>query len=413
MEKKSHIVLGLAYGDEGKGVMTSNLAKSMSNSLVIRFSGGHQAGHTVIKDDYRHVFSSFGSGTLDGAHTYWSEYCTLYPKAFLNERKALVDNGFEPIFFVHPMAMITTPFDVWYNRILEQSIRHGSVGLGFGCTIERNATTPYKLYAVDLLRPTILEHKLRNIATYYQNRPFIRHNGTGGTTGSLFDPDELIELTMQHVEQMKPFINVMPLSEIKDNYYNFVFEGSQGIMLDQDFGYFPNVTRSYTTSRNAMQIIKDNGLPMPEVFYCMRSYLTRHGNGYMPNYIENMHFEDKTNKTHEYQGDFRQGHHSLEELLYAIKCDSSFGPYAKRTINISCLDQTDDKVLIDGEQIDATDGGRKHIIGTGLKEKFNQTEPDILFTTNEMWQIARRFTKTTNEKTFKRFLPEIETFSYH
>ncbi|HSY75885.1 MAG TPA: adenylosuccinate synthetase, partial [Bacteroidia bacterium] len=69
--KKVSIVVGLGYGDESKGSTTAFLCQQGSNPLVIRYCGGHQAGHTVIYSGKRHVFSNFGSGTLQGAPTYW------------------------------------------------------------------------------------------------------------------------------------------------------------------------------------------------------------------------------------------------------------------------------------------------------------------------------------------------------
>lgn len=330
---KTSIVLGLFYGDEGKGVTTSFLSKP--NDLVVRFNGGHQAGHTVTKDGYRHIFSNFGSGTLNDAHTYWSEYCTFYPKSFYNERKKLIEEGFNPVFFIHPLAMVTTPFDIDFNRQTEGANKHGSVGVGFGATIARNENTPYKLYAIDLTYPEILVHKLKQIANYYKAD----------------NVDEQINTFIKYVNEIE--LNICALSEIVNNYNHIIFEGAQGIMLDMDFGFFPNVTRSNTTSKNAMQIIKENNLPIPQVYYCMRSYLTRHGNGFMPNETDKLSFKDETNTTHQYQGNFRQGYHSSEQLNYAIKCDSIYSgnDFSKKNLSIICLDQTEDNILIDNSKI--------------------------------------------------------------
>ncbi len=328
---RTSIVVGLCFGDEGKGLTASFL--SQKNDLVVRYNGGHQAGHTVEKNGYRHIFSSFGAGTLNGAHTYWSEYCTFCPKSFYNERNALVKNGFEPIFFIHPMAMITTPFDIEANRSCQSNVNHGSVGVGFGATIKRNVETPFKLFAVDLTYRPLLIHKLKQIANYYHCE----------------DADEAIESFLYFVDHIQ--LNVCTLAEIKNNYENIVFEGAQGIMLDMDFGFFPNVTRSNTTSKNAMQIIKDNFLSLPNIYYVMRSYLTRHGNGFMPNETESLSFEDKTNVTHKYQGKFRQGYHSTEMLQYAIKCDSVFSGTKNKNLIVTCLSQTDNFVLLDNDHV--------------------------------------------------------------
>lgn len=328
---KTSIIVGLQYGDEGKGLITSFLSEP--NDLVIRFNGGHQAGHTVVKNGYRHVFSSFGSGTLNNAHTYWSEYCTFYPKSFYNEQQALIANGFNPIHYIHPLAMVTTPFDIDFNRQSEGINKHGSVGMGVGATIDRNENTPFKLYAIDLTYSEILTHKLYQIASYYK----------------VEKPANDIESFLQYVETIN--LKIRTLQQIINNYHHVVFEGAQGVMLDMDFGFFPNVTRSNTTSKNAMKIISDNRLPEPQVYYPMRSYLTRHGNGYMPNEKKDLCFEDKTNLSHKYQGNFRQGYHSLEMLKYAINCDSTFSGNENKNLFISCLDQTDDLILLDNKSV--------------------------------------------------------------
>ena len=65
----TYVVVGLQFGDEGKGLLTNFLCQESPNSLVVRYSGGQQAGHTVVLDGKQHVFSNFGSGTLNGNPT--------------------------------------------------------------------------------------------------------------------------------------------------------------------------------------------------------------------------------------------------------------------------------------------------------------------------------------------------------
>lgn len=337
---RTSIVIGLCFGDEGKGNVVSSLCRS-KNDLVVRFNGGHQCGHTVVKNGYRHVFSTFGAGTLNGAPTYISQYCTFYPKAFYNEMAALIENGHRPVCYIHPLAMVTTPFDVYANQTNEANKKHGSVGVGFGATIARNEQTPFKLYAIDLTYRDLLVSKLKRIAEYY----------------GVNDPEVMIVDFLMYVDAMMVRfgnihdLNIEPLSKIKDDYTHIIFEGGQGVMLDMDFGFFPNVTRSNTTSKNAMQLIKDEGFGQPEVYYVMRSYLTRHGNGFMPNESEGLNFEDLTNTTHEFQGPLRQGYHSSEQIKYALKCDYIYSGnnYQRKTLVITCLDQTSDYVCVDND----------------------------------------------------------------
>ena len=145
-------VIGLQFGDEGKGSMVSYLCSQSRNPLVVRFNGGHQAGHTVLYNGIRHTFSSFGSGTLQGVPTYWSKYCTFYPLAAYNEYLKLQTLGIKkPILYVDPLCPVTTPYDCFSNFLDEKENNHGSVGVGFGSTIKRHESH-YKLYFQDLFK---------------------------------------------------------------------------------------------------------------------------------------------------------------------------------------------------------------------------------------------------------------------
>jgi len=307
------IVIGLGYGDEGKGLTTSFVCDKTDNPLVVRFNGGHQAGHTVVCNGKRHVFSSFGSGTLQGVPTYWSSYCTFYPPSFLREYN-LLDN---PTIYVNPLCPVTTPFDIDYNRDTETVNRHGSVGMGFGATLQRQENH-YKLFAQDLYYDTVLIAKLRLIANYYKS----------------VDVEEQIEYFLSSVKRVREIIQLTDDSVMTR--YNPIFEGAQGVLLDADFGFFPNVTRSNTTTKNALTLY-----PAQEVYYVTRSYLTRHGNGFMPNErtLNLINNENETNRSHKYQGEFRTGVLSPELLNYALTCDGNYSSGLKKNLVITCMDQ--------------------------------------------------------------------------
>jgi len=164
----SQIVVGLGFGDEGKGKTVDYLSKKYKNSIVVRFNGGQQAGHTVTTDKIHHVFSNYGSGTLNGCPTYFSEHTSIYLYTLYNETQKL--NGY-PIYplllYIHPLTKLTTPYDVAYNRVIEKLNNHGSCGLGIASTIKRHNEANYKLYAIDLINPDIFKEKLNNIKLYY------------------------------------------------------------------------------------------------------------------------------------------------------------------------------------------------------------------------------------------------------
>ena len=126
-------VIGLGFGDEGKGMVTDYLCSQSRNPLVIRFSGGHQAGHTVRRDGISHTFANFGCGTLQGVPTYWSSGCTVDPVGLLNELKLLAyemgDDVFNVKLYVNNECPVTTPYDMLYNRRREKDMMQGTCGV--------------------------------------------------------------------------------------------------------------------------------------------------------------------------------------------------------------------------------------------------------------------------------------------
>lgn len=335
---KTKIVLGLGYGDEGKGLTTDFLCQQSSQPLVIRFSGGHQAGHTVVTEKgERHVFSSFGAGSLQDVPTYWSSFCTLSPINYLNEWLALQELGHTPTLFVDALTPITTPYDVFFNRHTEKKNRHGSCGLGFGATIARQLT-PYKLYAQDLPYPVVVQQKLQAIEQYYQGL------GQDYFTNAAFK--EQLELFQQAIQDITSTFTIVQektfFTDISRKYSDLIFEGSQGILLDMDFGFFPNVTRCSTTSRNAFTLMNRNRLPMPEIFYITRAYQTRHGNGFLSNEQFPLHYTPNPKETNQYnpwQGYQRCSLLDLDMLNYALGADHNFSGSVKKHLVVTCLDQ--------------------------------------------------------------------------
>ena len=176
MSRAASIVIGLGFGDEGKGLATDYLCSRSTNPLAIRFNGGQQAGHTVCMPDGRHhVFSSFGAGTLRGAATYWSDYCTCSIPDLLNEYQALEKMGTAPQLYIDENCAITTHYDALYNRLQEQhrgNSRHGSCGMGFGNTVQRQLAG-VSFTAKDLLRTKECEKRLLRIRRYYQQKAVV------------------------------------------------------------------------------------------------------------------------------------------------------------------------------------------------------------------------------------------------
>ncbi|WP_020569082.1 adenylosuccinate synthetase [Neolewinella persica] len=333
------IILGLAFGDEGKGVTTDYLCRQAERPLVVRFSGGHQAGHTVVTPEgQRHVFSNFGAGTLAGAPTFWSRYCTFHPVGYANEREALLELGVRPTLFVDGLAAVTTPYDLLYNRHLEASQKHGSCGLGFGATVARQEG-PHKLHVMDLLDDFVLSQKLASVASYYVEK-----------LGVAYD-EAALDLQLESFHEAVAYCRSNLLctsgraffSSVAESYDTIVFEGSQGLLLDQDFGYFPHVTRAHVSSRNALALVREYALPKPDIFYVTRAYQTRHGNGPLTN--EDLPGPElhptpyETNIFNPWQGAQRRSLLDLNQLRYALRADAQYSAGLPRHLVVTCLDQ--------------------------------------------------------------------------
>lgn len=338
---KTHLILGLAFGDEGKGVTTDYLCRQAERPLVVRFSGGHQAGHTVVTPEgQRHVFSNFGAGTLAGAPTFWSRYCTFHPVGYASEREALLELGLTPTLFVDGLAAVTTPYDLLYNRHLEASQQHGSCGLGFGATVARHEG-PHKLHVLDLLDEYVLEQKLASVATYYVDKLGVNYDG------------EALARQLESFQEAVAYCRFNLLctsgraffSSVAETYDTIVFEGSQGLLLDQDFGYFPHVTRAHVSSRNALELAREYDLPVPDIFYVTRAYQTRHGNGPLTNTdlpgpeLHPTPYE--TNVFNPWQGGQRRSLLDLNQLRYALRSDAQYSAGLPRHLVVTCLDQLD------------------------------------------------------------------------
>lgn len=326
---KIDIVIGLGYGDEGKGRVVNHLATR--DSTVIRFNGGHQAGHTVMWGSHRHVFSSLGAGTFKGADTYISRYCTFYPPAFLNEMAAIRPIVRNPVVWVDSEALITTPLDIWENKTIETDRgddAHGSVGVGFGATIERSELL--KIYARDLKHPNILRKKIEMMRLHYYS-------------DIEYDQDEMEEFMKACISSASMIHIIDEADFFKVAREHLIFEGAQGVMLDMDYGFFPHVTRSNTTSRNAIELLEKYH-PLEEVHmkYVTRAYATRHGNGpFDDSDIVLKNALGETNVTDEWQGKFRIGELNLSHLQYARECDQKHSAQKAKSndLFITCMDQ--------------------------------------------------------------------------
>ncbi len=359
--KNAKVVIGANFGDEGKGLFTDFLSSSSKgDGLIVRFNGGAQAGHTVVKNGVRNVFSHMGSGSFNGSPTYLSEFFVSNPLLFLKEYKIFKEknNGVFPDVFVDQNSLVTTPYDMFINQLLEQSrgsAKHGSCGVGFGETIERSLSDEYKIVVNDLYNKDVLFSKLVKIRNEYLKFRAMKMNVLNllnNESSQYIFRDELIE---RFVEDCLLFTSLIKVTNknILNRFEDIIFEGAQGLLLDQDYGYFPYVTRSNTGLKNVMEIIRDTDINNLDVIYATRAYLTRHGAGPFENELKELPYEhivDKTNVFNLFQDGLRFSYLDENLLFNAIDNDLSVnkceGVNVNTTLGISCVDQLDDRIKI-------------------------------------------------------------------
>lgn len=295
--RKAHAIIGAWYGDEGKGLMTDYLANK-HNATVVRFNGGAQAGHTVVTPEgKRHVFHHFGSGTLAGSPTHLSRYFIVNPFLFVKEYTELVALGITPKVSVSPECLITTPWDMAINQELEKarsSTNHGSVGVGIFETIQRSKIEKFKLTVGDRGKVNVIRNQ------YYRSRC---------VELGLQMKDHLVNepyVIANFLDALDFFLGVVEVSEEPIGNNHLVFEGAQGLMLDEQYGVMPHCTPSNCGLKNVAVLAREWGICDIEAVYVSRSYLTRHGSGPILNEADFI-LQDDTNVEHEYQGTLRFG----------------------------------------------------------------------------------------------------------
>jgi len=346
MKPSVHAVIGLGFGDEGKGITTDYLCSQFSNPLVVRFNGGHQAGHTIFLDGVSHVFSNFGSGTLRDVPTFWSKYCTVDPVGIMNEFNVLKAKTTKllalPFLYIDPDCPVTTPYDKIFNQLKEIDNLHGSCGVGFGTTIEREQNHCSLTFA-DLFYPTIFSIKLQFIIEYYGKKINNSLSNKQLLIYNKFHQSRELEFFSDACEQItkKTFVDRGTLDSIYCE--NYIFEGAQGLLLDQNFGFFPHVSRSNCGSKNIVKLLKDDDI---EYYLITRAYQVRHGNGPMTN--ENIPHNikenpDETNVEKPWQGKFRRSLLDVDLLKYAISKDKNIQKSDNKILVITCLDHIVDE----------------------------------------------------------------------
>jgi Adenylosuccinate synthase len=353
--KTAYAVIGAGYGDEGKGLMTDYLTLQGSVPMVVRTNGGAQAGHSVqTPDGRRHVFHHMASGALAGAATHLSQFFVSHPMFFMRERDAIFDLGGNTSVSVDPRSIITLPYDMMINQILEKArggSRHGSCGVGFGEAIERNLNPEFSLVlgdfekGADHIRVVLNRTRLEWVGERLSR---LGVSELPAIEGEMLRSSALVE---RFIEDCATFWNSITVRHDSELPGGVLFEGAQGLLLDQDYGAFPHVTRSNTGMKNMAVVAREAGIGRINATYMTRAYATRHGAG--PFAYEDistpwLSMVDPTNQPNDWQGTIRTAPLDLDAVSAAVTRDLALtdGVEVKASVGVSCVDQVDEQMQI-------------------------------------------------------------------
>jgi len=278
---KNVVILGAQWGDEGKGKIVDLLTDKAS--LVVRFQGGHNAGHTLVIDGKKTALHLVPSGILrSGVRCVIGNGVVLAPDALLTEITMLEDVGVNvrDRLMVSDACPLIIPTHILLDKAREQlkgSSKIGTTGRGIGPAYEdkvgRRSIRVSDLKDFDKLRP-----KLEEVVVYHN---FLLEKYYGVDT---FDLSETYELVKAWSDQILPL--TVDSSEIihkaRVNGENILFEGAQGTLLDIDHGTYPFVTSSNTTAGSSITGSGFGPLFMDEIVGIVKAYTTRVGAGPFP-----------------------------------------------------------------------------------------------------------------------------------
>ena len=267
-------VIGLQWGDEGKGKIVDYLSEDYD--LVVRYQGGNNAGHTVIVDDTTYKLNLIPSGVIRGKICFLGQGVVLDPNHFSNEYDQITKKLKNPKVLLSSNISLILDYHKQLDKINESILNNekkiGTTSKGIGPAYQdKVGRKSIKLY--DLKSKNIIKEKMYSIKKFYD--PILES----------FDESKInIEQTIQDLLSFYNLVKelIVDNSLIKKEFNNkkILFEGAQGALLDLDHGSYPFVTSSNTVSSN---IVIGSALQVNyQTLGIFKAYATRVGNGPFP-----------------------------------------------------------------------------------------------------------------------------------
>ncbi len=365
------IVVDLGYGDAGKGTVVDWLCSGPAGRpdsaaalprTVVRFNGGAQAAHNVVTADGRHhTFAQFGAGTFTpGVRTHLSRFVLVDPLALATEAAHLAAVGVPDALdrlSVDRDALLTTPYHRAANRARERArgtAKHGSCGLGIGEAASYALASPGDApRAGDCDSPRRLARKLGLLRDRLS-----AEFGDGVHAGPGTPPAaDLCAAYLAFADRVR-LVGGEHLADVL-RAGPAVFEGAQGVLLDEWHGFHPYTTWSTTTFANAETLLAEAGAAGMRLGV-IRCYLTRHGPGPLVTEDPTLELPEPHNRRNAWQGPFRVGHFDAVAVRYAIEVAGGVDGIALTHLDLAERQplQICDRYLVDGRPLDRLPAGQ-------------------------------------------------------
>ena len=275
------IILGAQWGDEGKGKIVDLLCKDYN--IVARCQGGANAGHTIMYNGKKTVLHLIPSGILqDNTICVIGNGVVIDPIALLDEIKMLNDNNISVAnrLIISQNAHLILPYHIAMDKAKESAVKStviGTTGRGIGpAYTDKVARVGIKVF--DILNENTLREKI-NKNLEEKNKIL---SAVYGITNSI--DEAAIENFINACKTLKPYIadTAYFLNQAINDNKNIMIEGAQGALLDIDFGTYPFVTSSNTTSGGVCTGTSIPPTKITQIIGITKAYCTRVGNGPFP-----------------------------------------------------------------------------------------------------------------------------------
>lgn len=278
---KNIVVIGTQWGDEGKGKIVDWLAESAQG--VVRFQGGHNAGHTLWINGKKTILRLIPSGIMhDHVTCYIGNGVVISPQALLQEIAELEQAGLEvrSRLQISPACPLILPYHIAVDQAREARKGEGKIGTtgrGIGPAYE-DKVARRALRVQDLYDPEIFDEKLAEVLDYHN---FVLTQYLGAQAVST---DEVRDLAMSLAPQIEPMVADVShsLYHARKSGHKLLFEGAQGALLDIDHGTYPFVTSSNCVAGAASAGAGIGPQSLNYVLGIAKAYTTRVGGGPFP-----------------------------------------------------------------------------------------------------------------------------------